>query len=59
MISLDSLTMQLKKKDKSFWNIPVLGTLDDLNKYPDAALVIGIANPLVKKKILLKIGDHQ
>ncbi len=47
-----------EKKGKSFWNIPVLGTIDDLNKYPEAALVIGIAFPLVKKKILQKIGEH-
>ena len=46
-----------EKKDKSFWDIPVLGTIDDLHKYTDAALVIGIANPLVKQKILRKIGD--
>lgn len=47
-----------EKIGKSIWNIPVLGTINDLDKYPDSALVIGIAFPLVKKKILQRIGAH-
>jgi sugar O-acyltransferase (sialic acid O-acetyltransferase NeuD family) len=46
-----------EKQDKYYWGIPVLGTTSDLYKYPETVLAIGIANPVVKKKILQNIGD--
>ncbi|WP_343486607.1 acetyltransferase [Allomuricauda sp. d1] len=48
----------VEKINKTFWGIPVLGAVDDLYKYPDVALVIGIADPIVKKKVLQKVGDN-
>jgi len=46
-----------KKIGKSFWGIQVLGNVDKIYDYKEASIVLGIASPLVKKKILNKIGD--
>ena len=45
------------KIGKSFWDIPVLGPISEINKYQDTSIAIGISNPLTKKKILDKIGE--
>ncbi len=45
------------KIGKSFWDIPVLGPVSEINKYQDASIAMGISNPLTKKKILDKIGE--
>lgn len=47
------------KVGKKFWEFPVLGNIDSIDKYKDVAIALGISNPTVKKKILTKIGeDH-
>ncbi len=46
------------KIGKQFWNIPVLGKIEDINNYKDASIVIGISNPIAKRKILDKIGSN-
>jgi len=46
-----------KKIGKKFWNITVLGSIDEIHNYKKAAIAIGISSPLVKRKILRKIGD--
>ena len=46
------------KVGKKFWEYPVLGTIDSIVNYKDAAIAIGISNPRIKKKILTKIGEH-
>lgn len=45
------------KIGRSFWEIPVLGNIDEIVNYKNCSIAIGIASPLVKKKILDKIGD--
>ena len=47
----------INKIGKYFWKIPVLGKIDDINKFRDTSVAIGIANPKIKKSILEKIGD--
>jgi len=46
-----------KKIGKKFWNITVLGSIDEIHNYKKAAIAIGISNPLVKRKIVDKIGN--
>ena len=46
------------KIGKSFWDIPVLGPISEIDKYKEASIAIGISNPLAKKKILDKIGKQ-
>ena len=45
-----------KKIDKSFWGIPVIGKIMDVEKFRHASIVIGISKPQVKKTILERIG---
>ena len=47
----------INKTGKDFWKIPVIGKIDDINKFRDTSVAIGIANPKIKKSILEKIGD--
>lgn len=46
------------KIGKEFWKIPVLGKIEDINKFNDISVVIGVSNPKIKKNILKKIGDE-
>jgi sugar O-acyltransferase (sialic acid O-acetyltransferase NeuD family) len=46
------------KQGKVYWNIPVLGVIDQIEKYQNVSVVIGLSNPLAKKKILEKIGKN-
>ena len=46
-----------KKIGKSLWETPVLGGVHKINDYKNCSVAIGIAGPLVKKKILDKIGE--
>ncbi len=46
-----------KKIGKSFWGIPVLGKIDEINDFKGTSIALGIANPLVKRKLLDKLGD--
>ena len=45
------------KQGKQFWNIPVLGRIDDIAKFSNCSVAVGISNPLVKKKVLERIGE--
>lgn len=45
------------KIGKEFWKIPVLGKIEDINKFNDVSVIIGVSNPKIKKNILKKIGD--
>jgi len=47
-----------KKIGQSFWEIPVLGGIGEVDNYKNASIALGIANPLVKKKILGKVGEN-
>jgi len=46
------------KIGKKCWDIPVLGSIDDIYNYHNVSIAIGISNPLTKQKILKKIGDN-
>ena len=46
------------KIGKEFWSIPVLGSLSALDKYDNIAIAIGISNPLIKKKVLDRMGSN-
>ena len=46
------------KIGKKFWDIPVLGPVDDINNYQNTSVAIGISSPLTKKKILSNIGEN-
>jgi len=47
-----------KKIGKQFWDIPVLGSIGEINNYSGVSVAVGISSPLVKKRILEKIGLH-
>ena len=47
----------INKIGKKLWGIPVLGKINDLNKYKGVSIAIGVANPKFKKNILERIGD--
>jgi len=47
----------IKKIGKSFWGVPVLGSIDKINDYKEVSIALGIASPLVKKKIIDSIGE--
>lgn len=47
-----------KKIGKLFWNIPVLGKLNGIKEYKNHQIVIGIANPKIKKNVLERIGEN-
>jgi len=46
------------KIGKFFWGIEVLGTVDQITKYENVHVAIGISDPRVKKKIISKIGSN-
>jgi sugar O-acyltransferase (sialic acid O-acetyltransferase NeuD family) len=46
-----------KKQDQLFWQIPVLGKIEDLIKYSGCSVAVGISSPIVKKVILERIGQ--
>ena len=46
------------KIGKDFWSIPVLGSLSDIDEYDNIAIAIGISKPLIKKKVLDRIGSN-
>lgn len=45
------------KIGQKFWDIPVLGSVDEVVNYKEHSIVIGIANPRVKKMIVNRIGE--
>ncbi|MEX0967267.1 MAG: NeuD/PglB/VioB family sugar acetyltransferase [Bacteroidia bacterium] len=45
-----------KKTGKKYWDIPVLGSIDDLANYNGVSVVIGIAAPKIKVQILKRIN---
>jgi len=47
----------INKIGKKLWDIPVLGRIDNIHKFNDISVVIGVANPKIKKNILKKIGN--
>ena len=47
-----------KKQGKLFWGIPVVGKVDDIVKYQECAVALGISGPQLKKSILERIGDN-
>ena len=46
------------KIGKTKWDIPVLGNIESIKEYHNISVVIGISAPLIKKKILAKIGSN-
>ena len=46
------------KIGKKYWGIKVVGNIDDIYKFKDTSVAIGVANPTIKKNILNKIGDN-
>lgn len=46
-----------KKIGKKYWSIPVLSKIADIINYKDSAVVIGISNPTIKRKIVENIGE--
>ena len=49
----------LQKIGKRFWGIPVLGRISEIDKYSGSSIAVGISSPIVKKKVLDRIGnDH-
>jgi len=47
-----------EKIGNKIWDIPVLGSIDNITKYKNMSVAIGISNPLTKKKILSNIGKN-
>jgi len=47
-----------KKIGQSFWGIPVLGGIHEVGNYKNTSVALGIANPIVKRKMLGKIGEN-
>ena len=48
----------LNKIGKEFWSIPVLGSLDEIQNFTQAAIAIGISKPLIKRNIIERIGEN-
>lgn len=46
------------KIGQKLWNIPVLGSVDEIINYKEYSIVIGIASPSVKKMIVNRIGEN-
>jgi len=47
-----------KKAGQYFWGIPVLGKIDEIEKYPGASVAVGISSPMVKKKVLERLSEN-
>jgi len=46
------------KVGKKIWNIPVLGKIDQVDDYLNTSIVIGISNPLIKKRVVDRMGQE-
>ena len=55
---LDFLDDDTKKQGKRFWEIPVLGMIDTIGQYAGCSVAVGISSPLVKKRVLERIGEN-